>query len=212
MTTDAERSYRRRIFATALPDDFPSDALQQSMSVLDQEFGDVEKLKYSDVISRLETNLVKAEVNLNLLLGRIMQLQRKKPDELDADPFGKGTATPVTPQAPRETVFNALFSAVTKQVDRRGQLDELRLELKKNAFTLGLAANCVQSLTAWADQRVTTSRITGSNADLHKVINHVFVWMCNKYGPVDADRILIASVKFAEALPEAFDCSPREFL
>lgn len=216
MTTESERSYRRRILTSALPDDIPAETLRHSLQVLDQDFGEVENLKYKEVLNRIEDNLNAAEVNVNRLLGRIMLLKRKEPAELKPDPRGGGTQKATTATRtqlldPRLKVFNTLFGSIAKHVDRKGDLDALRAELLDQIVTLDVSPDCGRSVREWSTG-ASDPQIAGSNKDLHKIVNHAFVFMCTRFGPIDADKVLIASVRAAEALPEAFDCSPRKFL
>lgn len=218
MTTESERSYRRRLLATALPDEAKGQVLQECLEVLDQEFGNADTLKYSEVIARMERNLAKAEVNTNRLLGRILVLRRKGDKELVPDPLlnapagsSMGGGNFGGNAAPQHQVFNTLFGVLAKDAGRRGKLADLRQNLGQQAFSLGVGSDCVKTITAWAKGSGEPA-IQGSKQELHKVVNFAFVWMCNAYGPVEADKVLVTAVRMAEALPEAFDCSPREFL
>ena len=77
----------------------------------------------------------------------------------------------------------------------------------KNALNLDLGRNCATKLVSWAKSNAEMSSIVGSDKDLQKIVNTAFVWLCQKFGPVAADKILLHAVSQTEQLPEAFDDS-----
>ena len=77
---------------------------------------------------------------------------------------------------------------------------------------MDLSRECGAKLVSWAKSGTTNSSISGTDEELHKIVNTAFVWMCSAFGPVDADKILLMAVNQTEQLPEAFEHSPRKFL
>lgn len=219
--SEAERTYRRRLLASAMPDGVTTQTLQKSISLLEDEFGSEPNLKYSDLVARLQANLDRAELNVGQLLGRIMTLKKKSPTELGPDPgtnvdqsssgSGTGKSPALSNMESRLQVFNTLFGHVASDARRRGSLDALRSHLATKADSMGLPAPCHSTLKSWAIGAGDPA-IQGANEDLHKVINEAFVWLCGNIGPVDAERVFLRAVKATESLPEAFDCPPRTFL
>ena len=107
----------------------------------------------------------------------------------------------------------ALFgSGIASEAERRSSLAELKAHLAKRSVSMSVGQICKDSLRRWTTSSSALSAIEGTNEELQKVVNAAFVWLCTKYGPVEADKVLLGSVKIAEALPEAFACSPKSFL
>lgn len=218
--SESERSYRRRLLASAMPDGVAPKTLQKSIALLENEFGNVPNLKYSELVARLQANLDRAELNVGQLLGRIMTLKKKPPADLGPDP-GTSAEASSSSAGPAENsafsrlegrlkVFNTLFGHIASHADRRGSLAALRSHLATKADSMGLPEAGRRTLKAWATGA--EPAIEGANEDLHKIVNEAFVWLCGSIGPVDADRVLLHAVKATESLPEAFECPPRTFL
>lgn len=218
--SESERSYRRRLLASAMPDGVTTQTLQKSISLLEDEFGNVPNLKYSELVARLQANLDRAELNVGQLLGRIMTLKKKSPADLGPDPgTSVGAANASAPaenpafarMEGRLKVFNTLFGHIASHAERKGSLDALRSHLATKADSMGLPEPCRCTLKSWATGSGDPA-IEGANEDLHRVVNEAFVWLCGSIGPVDADKVLLHAVKTTESLPEAFECPPRTFL
>jgi|GEM_PF-4632201 len=216
MVNETERVYRRRLLATAMPEDVKLATLQKSLDILEKDFGSVETLKYSELVSRLQTNLDRAELNVGQLLSRILSLKGKSADDLGPDPGSNPGVSENTKKPARITgrlkVFNALFSSIAAEVDRRKDLASIKQQFEDAPASLGLSSATGDSVVAWCASAAANSEIQGPNEDLQKIVNHAFVWLCNEYGPIDADKILVRSVRTAESIPEAFSCSPKSFL
>ena len=111
-------------------------------------------------------------------------------------------------------MFNTLVTQVLLAVGRRG---DAKLKACKEFFLgeilkMKLSPGCAAKVVEWAKSSGATTSIRGNDQELHKIVNTLFVWMCGAFGPVEADKVLLQAVKHAEQLPEAFECSPRNFL
>lgn len=222
--SEQERSIRRRLLCTAMPADSSTDVVNAALELLENEFGDKPSLRYSELVKRLRERLDES-VELGGLLGKIMVLRNKPADDLLPDPMPGASQNPARvaksvkqtrsavaskPSAPplpaRFTVFNKLFEGVVEKVHVRGEAvaDELV------QFLTSQNLESVKGFTEWT--RGAGTRLVGTDEELHRVINSTFVWMCGKFGPVDADRVLADAVRGAEQLPEAYEHSPRSFL
>ena len=115
----------------------------------------------------------------------------------------------------RDLVFNTLMTQVVTAVQKHG---DAKLKSCKDFFIgeilkMKLSQSCGSNLVEWAKGSNTATAISGGDdKELHKIINSLFVWMCGAFGPVEADKILLQAVKYAEQLPDAFEFSPRKFL
>ena len=114
----------------------------------------------------------------------------------------------------RDLVFNTLLRHISEAVAKRSPQSEAsyREHFLKEALKMKLPSDCAAKLVSWAKSGAPMSSITGPDEELHKIINTAFVWMCAKFGPVYADKILLQAVTLTEQLPESFDNSPRDFL
>ena len=114
----------------------------------------------------------------------------------------------------RDLVFNTLLQHITKTVAKRSPESETayREHFLSEVLKLKLSSSCGAKLVSWAKSRVSMSPISGTNEELHKIINTAFVWMCGKFGPVVADQVLLHAIKQTEQLSEAFEFPPRDFL
>lgn len=224
--SENERSLRRRLLCTALPSSTAPALLQTAMDLLENEFGDEPNIRYSALVKRLREQLDQ-HVDLSGVLTKIMVL-RNKPDTLGPDPFQSGsqpvargkaepnasaanarqrrTTSQLATLQPKFQVFNCLFAQIIEKISVRSE--SLVGELAECLATS--SSSSLKGFEEWKQGE--EPRIVGTDEELHKLVNGTFVWMCGKFGPVDADRVLADAVRKAEQLPEAFENPPRSFL
>ncbi len=224
--SESEKSLRRRLLFNSLPAGTSLEIIQQAIDLLDNEFGEEPNLLYGSLVNRLKETLDERRVNLGGLLGKIMVLRNKPVADIGPEPPFSGnsrTAQPAAATQPvgvagdltvQDKVFNSLLLGIATAVKQRNadNLQEMTEFLKSEALTMGLATPTSKSLAKWIAMPMDGPKITGNVENLHRIINTCFVWMCKKFGPVDADKILLFGVKTAETLPESFEHSPRKFL
>ena len=222
--SEQEKSLRRRLLFNSLPEGTSAKLVQQAIDLLDNEFGEEPRILYGALVKRLKESLDES-VNLGGVLGRIMVLRYKPEEEIGPEPptsnggSGAASASPgqhfnVTKLDPAHKVFNALFHGVVSTVQQRGSEDVTALtsHLTSQLRAMSLAGATQMSLQNWIANPSRQPNVVGSTGDLHKIINACFVWLCGKFGPVDADKVLLRAVQAAEQLPESFEHSPRKFL
>ena len=214
-----EKSRRRRILYSSLDKGTPAEVVQLAIDLLDNEFGAQSDMKYSALIKRLQEISNHDAFRSANLLGRIMMVRNKPVEVIGPDPSDQnagsnsGSAAPKTqPQVVlkgRDLVFNTLLKNITAAVakQKQGSEESYRENFVKNALHLDLGRNCATKLVSWAKSNAEMSSIVGSDKDLQKIVNTAFVWLCQKFGPVAADKILLHAVSQTEQLPEAFDDS-----
>lgn len=220
-----EKSLRRRILFNSLDKGTPVDIVQSAIDLLENEYGDQPEIRYTELVKKLRESVDHPAFKSGGLLGRIMMVRNKSAEEIGPDPVdtlpkpsgGSPMASGVaqlTGLEGRDLVFNTLFSHITAAVIQRGQDNDqaYRENFLREALNMNLSQECGSKLVAWAKSSAATSSISGEDAELQKIVNTAFVWMCGKFGPVDADKILLRAVGMAEQLPAAFDHSPRKFL
>lgn len=218
--SESERAYRRRLLYSAMPEDASTQTVQKSLAVLDNEFGEVAEMKYSQLVQRLQQNLDQAELDIAKLLGNLMTLKKKPAGDLRPDPETAGGLSNAGSTAAASTVrlegrlkvFNTLFESIARNVEKRGKIQAFQEHMAFKADSLQISGVCAETLAGWVQSDGLSPTIGGGNAELQRVVNEAFVWLCDAFGPTDADKVLLQGVKAAEATPEAFECSPRVFL
>ena len=180
---------------------------------------------FGKLIQRLQRSIKPSELQLTPVLSRIRHLKKQDAAALLPDPIDALARKPAVADATRPAsvpeivgdsrliVFNRLLGTIAAGIARRGQQHAADFcSHFANQEDLPLAADTIASLTAWAAAPGSEPRISGTNADLQKIINAAFVWSCEKFGPVDADKLIVRAIATCEQLPQADDCSPRLFL
>lgn len=211
MVTEQERSIRRRLVFNAMPPGTSLDVLQQCIEILENEFGENPDIRYSQLVKRLGES-VEGNLNFGPVLGRIMMMRRKKPEDIGPDPG----VDQCQPQAsdPKTIVFSCLFGAICSQVKGRGasRLLDLKRHVNHDVGQWELSGSCRSGLEAWAKSTSDEIRFDGELKDLQRIVNESFVWMCGQFGPVETDKILHRAIQLAEQSPEAFEFPPKNFM
>lgn len=222
---DQERSLRRRIVFNAMNGNATPAAITSAITTLETEFGDVENLRFNQLILRLQATLDSAEVNLSKVLGEIMTLRSLPAEEIGPDP-GRGdvvaTAT-VAKKQPAATpmrsgmhaVFATMLETVAAQLRHRGDDSHLQMvgALTSSPSVNNLGSRIYDAIHLWGQSPDPGKLSIAGTPDEYRVIVHVvYVWLCEKLGPVDADRLLNAAVRAADQLPDAVTNSPRQLL
>lgn len=228
--SNSEKSRRRRILYRSLDDGTPVEIVQLAIDLLDNEFGSQSEMSYKALINRLKESSDHNAFRSANLLGRIMMVRNKPVEQIGPDPSdptgqpGGGASKaapsvakskrPVVVLEGRDLVFNTLLQHVTASIVKHKPDSETsyREHFINEILKLNLSQNCGKKLVSWAKSNESISAISGSDKDLHKIINTAFVWMCQKFGPVLAEKLLLQAVKLTEQLPESFEDSPRKFL
>lgn len=217
-----EKSLRRRILYRSLDKGTPAEVIQLAIDLLDNEFGSQSDMRYAALIKRLQEVSDHDAFRSANLLGRIMMVRNKPVEQIGPDPsdpqngsnVGSASTQRQAQLKGRDLVFNTLLQHITAAVAKQkpGSEESYREHFVKNALNLDLGRDCATKLVSWAKSDASMSSIAGTDKDLQKIINTAFVWMCEKFGPVFADKMLLQAVTLTEQLPEAFEDSPRKFL
>ena len=222
-----EKSLRRRILFNSLDKGTPVEVVQRAIDLLENEFGEQPEIRYTQLVKRLRESFDHPAFKSGSLLGRIMSVRNQPPSDIGPDPIEtlpKSEKPASSSQAPaasrqslltgRDLVFNTLLGHINACVAKRSPEKEIayREHFIKEALKMDLSRECGAKLVSWAKSGTTNSSISGTDEELHKIVNTAFVWMCSAFGPVDADKILLMAVNQTEQLPEAFEHSPRKFL
>lgn len=225
---EEERSLRRRIVFNAMSGNATEQAIKTAITTLDSEFGNSESFRFNQLIHRLQSTLDSAEVNLGKVLGEIMNLRRKSPEEIGPDP-GAGnavssvqtkkplgsTARPASSRTGLHQVFATLIEAIVGQLRNRRDDSHNRLiaAIVDSPEIQKLKSSLADDFRAFGEFPEPGQLVTKATETDYRVTVHVaYVWLCQKLGPVDADRLLNAAVRAADQLPEAAIFPPRALL
>ena len=222
--SEKEKSLRRRLLFNSLPAGTSEDLVQQAIDLLDNEFGEDPRILYGALVKRLKETLGD-RIKMHGVLGNIMVKRAKPESEIGPEPTLAGRSAPVatanpnqfvgsTGQKASDKVFNALFLEIVSTIRQRGSENATGLanHLTGQFKDMELSGKTQTTLQQWITNPSREPSVVGSTGDLHKIINSCFVWLCQTFGPVDADKVLLRGVRSAEQLPESFECSPRSFL
>ena len=226
--SDQERSVRRRILFGAMNGNATPAAIRTAIATLDDEFGQTENLRFNQVITRLQQTLDATEVNLGKVLGNIMTLRNLPVDKLGPDPAtgsradvvirqrdGGESPKPVTVRGGAGNVFGTLIETIVSHLRHRGDGSHVAIveAMATSPEVVSLGDRVVDAIRRWRDDESTSPLHVPGTTEHYRVIVHVvYVWLCNRLGPVDADRMLSAAVRTAETLPDAVNHPPRELL
>jgi hypothetical protein len=224
--SETEKSLRRRVLYNSIPSGTPEEVIQRAIDLLENEFGDQPEIQYIKLVKRLRQSINHEAFAAKNLLGKMVMLRNKPVQQIGPDPaegnLGRRAAPsrPTRPvakvanQDPRSLVFNTMLQHIADAVAKKNpeNLVSLRKRFLEAAVKLKMSHECGKQLVSWARSETAAPNISGPDEDLHKIINTAFVWMCEKFGPVDADKLLLYSVQRTEQLPEAYDHPPRDFL
>ena len=217
--TEKEKSLRRRLLFNSLPAGTSEDLVQQAIDLLDNEFGEDPRILYGALVKRLKESLGD-RVSMHGVLGNIMMMRNRPEADIGPEPTLRSSAPePVRPvgntsQQASDKVFNTLFQTIVSTVRQRGSEHATGLanHLTGQFKTMALPSKTQMTLQQWITDPSREPSVVGKTSDLQKIINCCFVWLCQTFGPVDADKVLLRGVQVAEQLPESFEHSPRKFL
>ena len=206
-----EQSLRRRMLYSAMPAEVSLDVVQQCIDILDNEFGAVEDLRYGAVLKRIKES-VNHDYNFGPVLGKIMILKTKSTAALGQDPRELLTGRKVVTD-PRDIVFKAVFQSIEDQIDSKGSylVAEFRRNYELKRTSMEISQKCKTQLSQWAasDNEID---VDADQEEMQAIINEAFVWMCVRFGPVEADKTLHQAISTAGKLKESSQFSPKQLM
>lgn len=224
--SEQERSLRRRIVFSAMNGKATPAAIQSAINLLDSEFGDVEKIRFNRLIQRLGETLDAAEANLGKILGEIMVLRSKPADQIGPDPRSGTPVSTTVAAAPKakpatsersglDDVFATMIETLVENLKHRGDGSEQQLlsEIQASPAVTKLGARMADPLAAYAKAPAPgTLQCKGMIEEYRAIVHVVYLWICKKLGPVEADQAINAMVRTAEQRPAAVSNPPRQLL
>ena len=142
-----ERGMRRRLVYNAMPNNTSIDVVNQAIAILENEFGDEPKIKYSDLVKRLG-QAIGTNMKFGPVLGRIMIMRRKTADEIGPDPGVADPSSVASSEKPQDIVFNAVFSSIAQQITNCGEITraEFTKWLSTDASSWDISVQCVLAI------------------------------------------------------------------
>lgn len=205
---------RRDAVVNALTAILDEAAVEQAITVYDVEFADQQTLSVAGLVGRLDSVLS---------LGPKRKLVYKQ--LTTAVQGGGGSAAEAsTPQAAEAasggvsdagTVFGFLVREIVSRCKHRdaSSVQGLSRHVASMIPQLQLSAAAEQDVRAWVrDPEKTALGSQGTDEEMKRVFQGIYMWSCDWFGPVDTDRMFAEGVRNAEQLPAAGSYSPRKFL
>ncbi|MGD8571354.1 MAG: hypothetical protein PVF34_06685 [Gammaproteobacteria bacterium] len=84
--------------------------------------------------------------------------------------------------------------------------------LKTKLIELQLEANRKQEITDWLDKKTDTLRLAYSETFMSKLLNEIYQFCCDQFGPMTSDKILAEAIKEADSLEAARFYNPKQLL
>lgn len=223
---------RRHAIQLALTDTLEPDQVQAALRLWDTQFSSARPTQIIDFVSEVAVLLDLAPRRRHDLRLALYQFILK----CDSEPTPAiepirplaaptRTSTPATPDraapaqtptvSPAWTVFAAIVSHIRDGVlaEGRSATQEFIHSLKQQKRGLRAPAALHGLLVGWSSGEGSLAGCSeAKEKDLAHLVHAVYVAAAEALGPVNADRLLAASIASAESMPEARAFPPKRFL
>lgn len=190
-------------------------AVEQAASLYDLEFADQPTLSVAELVGRLDANLglgPRKKVAYKALTAAV-QGKSPTPGAVSAVPAPAGGTGAGGSDA--GSVFGFLVREIVSRCKHRdvSSVQGLSRHVSEAIPQLTLSPAAEQGIRSWvADPERFALGSQGSDEEMKRLLQNVYLWSCDWFGPVDTDRIFADAVRTAEQLPAAANFSPRNFL
>ncbi|MEM7479716.1 MAG: hypothetical protein AAF481_00965 [Acidobacteriota bacterium] len=227
---DSFATRRRRALYLALQSMLPADAAAGGIRVWQEEFAERNPFGIADYGQRL-AELFDIEDQRPALIARINECLRLDPSQLGPDPlaqlpkasfdFGTGPTAPVAAPADAPAmsaefvVLNHLLDGLLDGFDRvrPGAGADLRKFVAAGPRGLRMSAVAREVVNAWCgNPKGMKIRSAVTVSEMSQLINAIYVWACEAFGPSAADRLIGGAVRRTSEIPEAATFPPRSLL
>ena len=228
-TEDNSVEFKRRAVYTGLRTYLGQDALMEAMCHWQKDFSDKPKFAISRFISHL-VNQYDLGTQRTEIQSKMARLMMAASDTLDEDPlpqmlaYQDGNKVATSADKPRvnghrheaiESLMFRMFVDELAQVlrTRDAMLIGLMIEtLNTRLSTIGLNGAEANQLEEWLQDRRAHMPVDLGKDKLHDLLIAVYVMLCEKFGPVETDRIYGTAVRKVEQSDAAGGQSPRILL
>ena len=211
-------SLRRRAIYTGLAGHFSDEEVWPLLALLESKYAEQPPFALNEflaeVVLRTERKLERARLYRELvgaLTGPPSQLLPDPEEQLAAWRQGRNEAVRqvATPDSSAQTTFLALNQALLEQLDGAQQA-ALRRFAAGNLSGMGVSSELSTRLRIWLEQGGSDGIANLGLEQLRKLLNLLYIGLCEFLGPVRADRVLSQAVNRVEE--QGVEFSPRRLL
>ena len=211
-------SLRRRAIYTGLAGHFSDEEVWPLLALWESKYAEQPPLPLNEflaeVVLRTERKLERARLYRELvgaLTGPPSQLLPDPEEQLAAWRQGRNEAVRqvATPDSAAQTTFLALNQALLEQLDGAQQA-ALRRFAAGNLSGMGVSSELSTRLRIWLEQGGSDGIANLGLEQLRKLLNLLYIGLCEFLGPVRADRVLSQAVNRVEE--QGVEFSPRRLL
>ncbi|WP_374415180.1 hypothetical protein [Ectopseudomonas oleovorans] len=211
-------SLRRRAIYTGLAGHFSDEEVWPLLALWENKYAEQPPFALNEflaeVLLRTERKLERARLYRELvgaLTGPPSQLLPDPEEQLAAWRQGRNEAVRqvATPDSAAQTTFLALNQALLEQLDSAQQA-ALRRFAAGNLSGMGVSAELLTRLRIWLEQGGGDGIANLGLEQLRKLLNLLYIGLCEFLGPVRADRVLSQAVNRVEE--QGVEFSPRRLL
>lgn len=211
-------SLRRRAIYTGLAGHFSDEEVWPLLALWENKYAEQPPSALNEflaeVVLRTERKLERARLYRELvgaLTGPPSQLLPDPEEQLAAWRQGRNEAVRqvATPDSAAQTTFLALNQALLEQLDSAQQA-ALRRFAAGNLSGMGVSAELLTRLRIWLEQGGGDGIANLGLEQLRKLLNLLYIGLCEFLGPVRADRVLSQAVNRVEE--QGVEFSPRRLL
>jgi len=211
-------SLRRRAIYTGLAGHFSDEEVWPLLALWENKYAEQPPSALNEflaeVVLRTERKLERARLYRELvgaLTGPPSQLLPDPEEQLAAWRQGRNEAVRqvATPDSAAQTTFLALNQALLEQLDSAQQA-ALRRFAAGNLSGMGGSAELSTRLRIWLEQGGGDGIANLGLEQLRKLLNLLYIGLCEFLGPVRADRVLSQAVNRVEE--QGVEFSPRRLL
>ena len=211
-------SLRRRAIYTGLAGHFSDEEVWPLLALWENKYAEQPPSALNEflaeVVLRTERKLERARLYRELvgaLTGPPSQLLPDPEEQLAAWRQGRNEAVRqvATPDSAAQTTFLALNQTLLEQLDGAQQA-ALRRFAAGNLSGMGVSAELLTRLRIWLEQGGGDGIANLGLEQLRKLLNLLYIGLCEFLGPVRADRVLSQAVNRVEE--QGVEFSPRRLL
>jgi hypothetical protein len=211
-------SLRRRAIYTGLVGHFSDEEVWPLLALWESKYAEQPPFALNEflaeVVLRTERKVERARLYRELvgaLTGSPAQLLPDPSEQLTAWRQGRNEAVRkiATPDSAAQSTFLALSRTLLEQLDSPQQM-ALRLFAAGNLSGMGVSAELSTRLRIWLEQGGDDAVASLGLEQLRKLLNLLYIGLCEFLGPVRADRVLSQAVSRVEA--QGVEFSPRRLL
>lgn len=201
---------KRRAVFTVLQETLEGDNLWRAMWRWQNHYAHKSQFELNGFLSDCK-DIPEVALNRSHLYRRLIGVLMDDGAELKPDPMAEmlryqsaqaENHNPDDPELFQQPDWSGAFSAVLATLFGQLRSDTSRLVKRyamEQSLRHGLSQELIYAFTIWGDGKHLLSVNNASLSDLKRLLNFIYIGVCECLGPVDADRILSLSIRTAVA-------------